>query len=257
MPAIAGGGRPVTKLRLTRFPARVLLVPEGDIDAALGVVGHSGRRGAAALSRDLRRCSFAARSALAGEISTLPRRASGSRSCPLPSSSSSSRKGSSNAREEADDWERRTLVDVVVFVDTDDELRELTCPCVRCAEARDVVAKPATDCIEIGVDVLGEESSPRRRRPTPCTPSLIPSRGDSGLMAELGVLEVVRSMPRLTMRSHLRFSCASSDSCTASCERNSRHFDSFCAMNCKRSACLGHEFIGTDGGRREDRRTSP
>lgn len=78
MPGIAGGGRPVARLRLARLAARVLPVAEGDIDAALGVVGDSGRRGAAALSRDLRRCSFAARSALAGEISTLPRRSSGS-----------------------------------------------------------------------------------------------------------------------------------------------------------------------------------
>lgn len=32
--------------------------------------------------------------------------------------------------------------------------------------------------------------------------------------------------------------CNSSDSCTASCDLSSKHFDSFCAMNCSRSACL-------------------
>lgn len=47
-----------------------------------------------------------------------------------------------------------------------------------------------------------------------------------------------RSMPLLTIRSHLRLSSDSSASCTASCERSSRHFDSFCAMNCRRSACF-------------------
>ena len=191
-------------------------------------MGDSGR-GAAPLSRDLRRCSFAARSALAGEISTLPRRSSGSAFTSWPSAfSSSSRGGSSNARDEADDCERRTLVEVVVFVDTEEELWEVTCPRARCAEARDVVAKPATEWIGSGVDVLGEERSPRRRRLTPWTPSLIPSRGDNGLVTEdVGALVVARSMPRLTIRSHLRFNWASSASCMANCERSSRHFDSF------------------------------
>ena len=215
MPGIAGGGRLVARLRLARLPARVLAEPDGDIDAALGVVGDSGRGSAVApLSRDLRRCNFAARNALAGEISTLPRRSSGSASGSCPSAfSSSSRGGSSNAREDADDCERRTLVEVVVFVETEDELWVLTCPRARCAEARDVVAKPATDGMDMGVDVLGEERSPRRRRLTPCTPSLIPSRGDSGLVTEdVGALVVARSIPRLTIRSHLRFSWASSAS---------------------------------------------
>lgn len=48
----------------------------------------------------------------------------------------------------------------------------------------------------------------------------------------------MRSMPRLTMRSHLRLSSASSASCIASWERSSRHLDSFWAMNCSRSACF-------------------
>lgn len=228
IPGIAGGGRPVDKLRLARLLARVLLEAGGDIDAAFGVVGDSGR-GGAPLSRDLRRCSFAARRALAGEISTLPRGSSGSASRSCPSAfSSSSRGGSSNARDDADDCERRTLVEAVVFVDTEDELWEVTCPRARCTEARDVVAKPATEDMETGVDVLGEERSPSSRRLMPCTPSLIPSRGDNGLVTEeVGALVVVRSMPRLTIRSHLRFSWVSSASCMANCERNSRHFDSF------------------------------
>lgn len=47
-----------------------------------------------------------------------------------------------------------------------------------------------------------------------------------------------RSIPRLTILSHFRLSWVSSASWVASCERNSRHLASFCAINCKRSACL-------------------
>src|SRR6266702_1178124 len=43
------------------------------------------------------------------------------------------------------------------------------------------------------------------------------------------------------MRSHFRLSSLSSDSCAASWERSSRHFDSFWAMNWRRSVCLGRE----------------
>ena len=47
-----------------------------------------------------------------------------------------------------------------------------------------------------------------------------------------------RPNSRRTMRSHLRLRSRSSDSCMASRERSSRHSDSFCAIICRRSACL-------------------
>lgn len=76
-------------------------------------------------------------------------------------------------------------------------------------------------------------------RLTPCTPSFTAPES-SVLEAEPDWegCEYARSIPLLTMRSHLRLSWASSASWTASWERSSRHLDSFWAMNCKRSACL-------------------
>lgn len=50
--------------------------------------------------------------------------------------------------------------------------------------------------------------------------------------------ERLRPNSRWTMRSHFRLSSISSDSCASSWERSSRHFDSFWAMNWRRSACL-------------------
>ena len=51
--------------------------------------------------------------------------------------------------------------------------------------------------------------------------------------------EKLRPKSRWTIRSHFRLRSTSSDSCAASWERSSRHFDSFWAMNWRRSACLG------------------
>lgn len=186
MPGIdAGGGRPEDKLRLARFAERVLLADAiGELE--LGVVGESGSgevTNAAGWSRDFRRWSFDALSALAGDISMLPR-----------SSSSTLRNGSSNASDDADDCDSRVLVecdDVVPAVDTDDVLCVFTWPCARVTDTREMDAIPP-----------GEPSG-----------------------EELGA--EARSMPRFTIRSHLRFSCTRSASCIASCDRSSRHFDSF------------------------------
>lgn len=128
--------------------------------------------------------------------------------------------------------------------------------------ARETVARPdigtaGGENIEGGDEgSVAERSRPAARRRTPSLIAIlavgrIEEPGNDGVAplvfgARLGVsgVEYARSMPRLTMRSHLRFSSASSASCAASCERSSRHFDSFCAMNWRRSACFSVRVSG-------------
>jgi len=71
---------------------------------------------------------------------------------------------------------------------------------------------------------------------TPPTKPL--STADDAGEAGVDVEGIFRPNSRRTMRSHLRLSSRSSDSCIARWERNSRHLDSFWAINCRRSAYL-------------------
>ena len=143
--------------------------------------------------------------------------------------SSSSHGASSCAKEEVEDWERRTLELVaardadVADVATEDVLCVFVCP----GSLPDF-------------EGTGEEVGEGEERSSPAVRSLLTSLTAS-VSSELGVVgcwEYARSIPRLTMRSHLRLSWASSASCAASWERSSRHLDSFCAMKRRRSACL-------------------
>lgn len=176
------------------------------------------------------------------------------------SSSAGSSSESAESSDDAEDCESRWLgveADEVVAVETELTLSLAACfaaaffiAAADASVARDTVAKP-----EIGTAGGDDDSGAERSRPaassrTPCLMAVlavgrIDDPGNEGdtpgvLCMRLVVsgVEYARSMPRLTMRSHLRFRSASSASCMASCERSSMHLDSFCAMNCRRSACL-------------------
>lgn len=137
----------------------------------------------------------------------------------------------SSATDDADDCERRVPVsvltaepDVVVIVE-DTEL-----------EGAGRVIRLARG--EPGVGLVAAAASAR----TPpakllSTVSPLEIAAVDGVDEDVG--ERLRPKSRWTMRSHFRLSSTSSDSCAASWERSSRHFDSFCAMNWRRSACLG------------------
>jgi len=99
---------------------------------------------------------------------------------------------------------------------------------------------------------------------TPCTPSLIPSKTIVLASALLATERCPHSRPLLTIFCHFRFTLmiterednglnkytlgregmtlharsASSASCISSCDRSSKHFDSFCAMSRSKSTFL-------------------
>lgn len=184
------------------------------------------------------------------------------------SSSTGSSCVSADINDEADDCDSLWLADVEVE-DVETELMLCVAACffaaflIAAAEAivaRDTVAIPEMGTA--GGENAGGDDGSDAERSSPAamsrTPSLIAAFA-VGMMEEtatedalfgaddrLGVCgdAYARSMPRLTMRSHLRLRSASSDSCTASWERSSRHLDSFCAMNCSRSACFSVRVSG-------------
>jgi len=175
-------------------------------------------------------------------------------------SSTGSSSESEDSSDEAEDCDSRWLgveADEVAVVETELMLWFAACMLaaafffIAAAEARvarDTVAMP--DIGRAGGENAGGDEGSKAERSRPAarrrTPSLIAvlavgmieeaGNEDEALLMFGERLEVrgdeyARSIPRLTIRSHLRFSSASSDSCTASCERSSRHLDSFCAMN--------------------------
>jgi len=120
--------------------------------------------------------------------------------------------------------------------------------------ARETVAKPDMGAIIgetiVAADVASvacpgaDKSRPAARRRAPSLKAA-PAVGimedtdapDAGDVVVPG-LEYALSIPRLTILSHLRLSCKSSASCVVNWDRSSRHFASFCAINCKSSACF-------------------
>ncbi len=115
-------------------------------------------------------------------------------------------------------------------------------------DAREIVANPDMGATMgettegVGDECGGWSGEEKSLRPAAKSraPSLRASRADgmieetvedeAGVDVDPGV-EYARSIPRLTILSHLRFSCTNSASCTSSWDRSSRHLASFCAMN--------------------------
>ena len=90
------------------------------------------------------------------------------------------------------------------------------------------------------VEPAGLGSRAANTLPSPlCTPSRMPSSMSLPIFVGTSDREV-EGKPLLTIRSHLRLRRSRSASCCASCVRSSRHFDSFCAIKRKRSACLAN-----------------
>lgn len=153
---------------------------------------------------------------------------------PAPISLTMGSSAFSSATDDADDCERRVPVsvlaaepDVVVIV----EETEL--------EGAGRVMRLARG--EPGVGLVVEAASartpPAKLLSTASPLEIACGEAVGGVEEDVG--ERLRPNSRWTIRSHFRLRSISSDSCTASCERSSRHFDSFWAMNWRRSACLG------------------
>lgn len=165
--------------------------------------------------------------------------------------------GGASSNEDMEDWDRRLEASVNV-VDTDefDSRSALLAFDFRCKDTDvggdETSSSPSASFTEIAFVVVST-LRPAMNLPTPCMLSRIPFNiaavcGDASdasnavwiLLPSAGELGAAAAPenPRLTIRSHLRFSSSNSVSCTASWERSSRHLDSFCAMKRNRSACL-------------------
>lgn len=147
--------------------------------------------------------------------------------------------------EDMEDWDRR-LDESVNVVDTE-EFDSWSVPFgfdFRCMDGKGDATVPSLSKISflfVSVFVAVSTPKPAMNLPTPCMLSRIPFNiaavgGDASdasnalcdLLPSAGELgKAGPEKPRLTIRSHLRFNSSSSVSCTASCERSSRHLDSF------------------------------